>query len=421
MSKIAPFYLSLLLFVSSCVKQQTSSSLMSLQMIDRNGQTETISVKQRLEQLEKMDYCKPQPYEKILRVYSKNDEGKNPSIITTYHKNGQLFQHLNALDGRAFGEYTEYYENGCLKIKANVIEGTADLSDLAQSSWVFEGPCQVFYPSGNLQAEFFYSKGKKSGMANYFFESGQKMRSCFFNDDLADGDISFYDKEGNILEINQYKMGKHNGRSYAKSSSGEPIYEEIWENDELIDGSYFNLKGELISEVKNGSGQKSVFIDGKLNSKITFQNGKIEGLIQEFDAKGNLKSYYHLKDTEKEGEEVIFYPFSHQKKLSINWAEGAITGMVKTYYKNGTIESQKSFLSNKKNGPSTIFYDDGSIMMIETYQQDKLKEGQYFKKGEKVPYSTIEDGCGIACLFDEWGSIKQEILYEKGQIMNQDP
>lgn len=394
---------------------------MSLQMVDRNGQSETISVKQRLEQLEKLDFLKPQPYEKILRVYTKNASGKNPSILTTYHKNGQLYQHLQALDGRAFGEYKEYYDTGSLKIEACVIEGTADLSDLAQSSWVFDGPCHVYYPNGTKQAEFLYTKGKKTQQANYYHENGHLMRSCHFIDDLVDGEIIHFDPVGNILEIDRFVMGKQNGLSIAKYSTGEPLYEEFWKDDALIDAKYFSKTGDLLSEIHNGAGIKTVFMDGKKTSEISFHHGKVEGMIKEFDSFGNIKSFYHIKDDEKDGEEVIFYPYSSQKKVSINWSNDTISGLVKTYYKNGSIESQKTYLANKKNGPSTIFYEDGCIMMIETYQMDKLKEGQYFKKGEKFPHSTIDDGTGIATLFDEWGSIKQEILYEKGQIMNLDP
>lgn len=413
-------YFALFLILASCSKTTPPSHLISLQMIDRNGQTETISQTERIKLLEKQDFSKPQPYEKILRVYSKNDEGKNPSVLTTYHKNGQLFQKLEALDGRAFGNYYEYYETGVLRILSKVIEGTADLTNLAQSSWVFDGPCTIYYPSGQIQAEFTYDRGKKTKEGRYYFANGALQKKIQFVDDLAEGLIEEFNPNQTISQTFTFLAGKQHGTSIKYHKDASCAFEENWENDRLIEGRYYDLKGALISEIKQGTGLKTLYEDHKITSNITYNKGTPEGKITFFDSQGFPVSSYHIKDNQKYGEETVYYEGTHVIKMQLDWQEDAISGLVKTFYKDGTLESQKTFSMNKKNGPATIFYPTGDLMMLETYSQDRLVEGKYYKKGDKQPSSSVEDGTGKVTFFDEWGAIKQEILYEKGKVVLED-
>jgi antitoxin component YwqK of YwqJK toxin-antitoxin module len=413
-------YLLFSLLLVSCHKKPSDSHLISLQMIDRNGQTETISQTARIKVLEKQDFLRPQPYERILRVYSKNEESKNPSILTTYHKNGQLFQKLEALDGRAFGRYQEFYESGQIRIDAFVIEGTADLTNLAQSSWVFDKLCQIFYPSGQLQAEFFYDRGKRSGLAKYFYENQTLQKKLSFIDDLANGDVLEFDEQGSLIKTSYFEMGKQNGPSQRFSSTNVLLEEEEWKNDLLISGRYYSAKSQLLSEISGGCGIKTILDNNIIQCKIQYNMGKIDGKIEMYDTLGKISESFHIKNNLKHGEEILYDKETSLIKMKIDWQEDSITGIVKTFYNTGQLESQKTYSLNKKNGPSSVFYPTGELMFVETYSQDKLIEGKYYKKGETIQASTVEDGTGKAIFFDEWGGIKQEIDYEKGKIIIND-
>jgi antitoxin component YwqK of YwqJK toxin-antitoxin module len=411
----------LILFLTSCHKVPEKSHLISLQMVDRNGQSETISQAERIKILEKQDFAKPQPYEKILRVYSKNETGKNPSILTTYHKNGQLFQTLEALDGRAFGQYHEYYETGQLRIASKVIEGTADLTPLAQASWVFDGDCTVYYPHGKTQAQFHYDRGQRSGPATYFYETGALQKKITFEHDLACGLIEEYYEHGPLSHTYEFINGEQHGFCQKFYPNHEIAYTETWDHDHLQSGAYFDPQGQLISLIQDGHGVKTLYEHNTLFTTVEHHEGHIEGKVELFDTKGLLSQFYHILNSQKQGEEAFFYEGTNNYKMSLEWDQDALCGLVKTFYKNGTLESQKSYYLNKKNGPSSIFYQNGDLMMLETYSQDKLVEGKYYKKGEKIPFSVVEDGTGKATFFDLWGAIKQEIVYEKGKaLMNDD-
>jgi hypothetical protein len=53
-------------------------------------------------------------------------------------------------------------------------------------------------------------------------------------------------------------------------------------------------------------------------------------------------------------------------------------------------------------------------MLIEEYDNDQLVKGIYIKKGEKSPVSVIENGEGIATLYDSDGYFLKKIKYYKG-------
>ena len=89
------------------MRSQNGDKISSIQLIDRNGINETISNQDRVALLRKADYLRSQPYQKVVRTYRPNDEGKIASKMTTYHENGEIWQYLEAQGGRAHGEYKE--------------------------------------------------------------------------------------------------------------------------------------------------------------------------------------------------------------------------------------------------------------------------------------------------------------------------
>ncbi len=128
--------------LSGCSRHtEPSEMLVAIQIQDRNGITETISIPERLYTYEQTDFLNSQPYKKVLRVYKK--EGKNRSVITAYHPNGSISEYLEAEDMRAHGAFREWFSNGQIKIEATVIGGIADITPAAKKDWLFHGVCHV--------------------------------------------------------------------------------------------------------------------------------------------------------------------------------------------------------------------------------------------------------------------------------------
>lgn len=411
----------LALFITGCAShsKKDGDNLLSMQIVDRNGFSETVSVKERLDAYKKIDFSDPQPYQKVLRVFEKDTHQKNKSIITSYHTNGYLWQYLEILDGRAHGAYREYYPNHQLKIDVNVIEGMADIHEKAQSSWIFDGKSSVFDEDGHLVAEIFYEKGKLEGPSTYYYPNQTIKKTISYREDLEEGDYLIYDTNGFCTEKDSYHLGKKHGVSLSYWNEEHLRSKEDYEMGLLLAGIYLDQNGNTISEVTNGYGKQCIFKDNRLHSIVSYENGIPDGEVQIWNEKGALVSTYTIKNGQKNGEEWEYFlstkpSAKNDPKLYILWLEGKILS-VKTWYENGLLESQKEMSDNKKHGLSFAWYLDGNLMMIEEYDHNKLVKGSYFKKGEKTPFANIENGKGTAIIFDKEGRFSKKVLYESGK------
>ena len=246
-------------FMTSCSSRTQPDQIVSLQVQDRNGFSETISNKDRLNVYQNVDFLNAQPYQKVLRVYGKNNEGKSRSKLTSYHDNGSVWQYLEAVDGRANGRFLEWHENGKVKIEAHVIEGLADLSEKAQKSWLFDGESNVWDEEGNQIASFTYDRGYLHNEAKYFYSSGQVQKRIPYVHGIMQGTVTVYDKEGNLLEDITFQNGKKDGPAKGLWNKETSKYQEQYREGSLINAIYFSPEGGAVAEVENGRGTKAIF------------------------------------------------------------------------------------------------------------------------------------------------------------------
>ena len=75
-------------------------------------------------------------------------------------------------------------------------------------------------------------------------------------------------------------------------------------------------------------------------------------------------------------------------------------------------QNLKSFLA--------AWYRDGSLMLIEEYDRDRLKRGDYLKKPNTTPISKVINGKGIATLFDADGKTLRKVSYQEGLPQDDD-
>ena len=414
------FIFSALFLLISCAKHTNNPSQMcSIQLIDRNGFSETITATERLKTLANTNYLASQPYQKVTRTFGKDDEGKARACITTYHPNGQLRQFLETKDGRAHGQYQEYFQSGQLRLSANVIEGPGDIDDRSQEDWLFEGLSRVWNEEGDLIAEIPYQKGYLEGLASYYAPSGKLQRSVAYKRGQLHGKTSIYDLEGTVIGFENYQDGLAQGITQFQGDDQTPAFRESYKSGKLIEATYFDTKGHCCAEIRLGKGQKAIFANGALKQKITYQNGVVEGKVQNFAQDGSLISEYFLVDGKKHGEEWFYFASKPEceprPKMCISWYEDAIHGSVKTWYEDGRLESEREMCQNKRHGRNFAWYKDGSLMLLEDYDQGLLKNGSYMKKGSSESISSVSEGVGIATIHDGDGFFLKTISYKKGR------
>jgi antitoxin component YwqK of YwqJK toxin-antitoxin module len=412
-----------LLLASGCMQRHFSTmapgKLVSINLVDKNGLSETISTADRLKEYERVNFLSNQPYAKVLRVFSRDSLGNTKTYLTTYHPNGQPKQYLEAVNNRAYGQYREWHPEGTIKLEATLIGGEGDLSVSAEKTWLFDGVARVWSEKNNLMATIAYNKGVLQGPSLYYHPNGQIWKRMLYDKSQICGTLEIFLENGELFETIEYVSGKPHGKAHKYWSGGHIAAEEIYHNGLLSCGNYYGLDGKRISQVIEGKGQRAIFGKATLFELQEYRQGVLEGEVKTFSEDGSVLRISHIKDGVKHGEELEFFPpnpFNTQLRpmLSIHWLEGKIHGTVKTWYENGILESKREMANNVKAGLSTAWYRDGSLMMIEEYDQDKLVKGEYFKKGEKYPVSEVALGKGVATLYDGEGNFKHRINYHKG-------
>lgn len=404
---------------STCKKRLLP--LTSVHIVDRNGFSETLSNKERLNQFQNVNFLSPQPYQKVLRLYARDSKGNLRSIVTTYHENGNPKQFLEIVNARACGNYYEWHENGKMSVMSRVIGGTPDVTSTAEKTWLFDGPSYAWNEDEQLIAEVNYCQGSLEGITTYFHPNGQIWKILPYTKNQLEGVVEIYRCSGELLQQTTYCQGQKHGASIRYWDCQKIASQEEYYQGKLENAQYFDMNETVVAEVKNGTGYCAVFGKDYIQELQQFYDGCLEGEVKVFNSSGQLKRVYHVKNDIKHGEEVEYYErfFASsaplQPKLSFYWYEGKVQGMVRTWYPNGLMESQKEMSNNTKNGVLTAWYRDGNLMMIEEYQHDKLVRGDYFKKQDRTPVTQVVDGKGTVTIFDAEGHQVQKIAYIHGK------
>lgn len=411
-----------LIFFSSCSsKISTEPELVSIQLVDQNGLSETISAQNKLSSFNSVDFTSQQPYKKVLRVYKKDQEGKSHTILTSYYPNGQIEQYLECISITANGMYRKWHQNGSLHIEAKVIGGPADISPLAQKDWLFEGPCKVFNEDQKLIANITYRKGNLEGLSTYYYPDGVLKEEVFYKQGNIEGIKKTYYKSGTPLQEENFASGVKQGKTTGYFEDEKIAFTEEFEDDFLINGKYHDKEGKLLSEIQKGKGEKTIFYpDNSIEQLVSYKNGLEDGLVKCFTKKGELAQSYFQRQGKKQGRETLYYLKSEgatkpeETKLIIEWDDDTIHGSIKTFYLNGKQESQKEMSRNKKNGMHFAWYENGDLMFMEEYDKDLLTKGTYFERGASDPISKIHEGSGIATIFEKEGTFVRKVVYKKG-------
>jgi len=405
----------------------SQDELVMIQTTDRNGITETISSKDKLKKMKAVNFSKPQPYKKVLRVFDKRKNANNFSVITSYHPNGNIFQYLEVEKARAKGYYREWFSNGTQKVEAIVIGGPADLSFSSQKEWLFDQTCFAWDETGKLVSKISYNQGILDGPSSYYHPNGSMQKVIPFKNGKIHGDLVEKNPDENIILKTHFENGKKEGPSFGYWENGKVKFLEEYNQDKLIDAQYYDKTNRLVAYIKGGNGNKATFEDGVLLSLIEHRDGFAEGKVETFSPDGQLISTYFFKNEKKQGEELVYFLQEEidpqikkamskaLPKLSLTWDRGVLHGTMKTWYNNGQLESQRQMSKNKKNGTNCAWYKDGSLMMIEEYEEDILLKGRYYKPNCNKPVSTIENGMGIATLYDNKGIYLRKVKYIKGK------
>ncbi|MCF6205793.1 MAG: toxin-antitoxin system YwqK family antitoxin [Sulfurovum sp.] len=129
------------------------------------------------------------------------------------------------------------------------------------------------------------SKGIKHGVEKVYYETGELAYEVKNVDGQRDGTLTWYDRDGNVLEILHYQHGKRHGVNKLFFSDGT-LRSEVTYLFDKREGPY-----------------REYFSNGDLALKVTYKNGRKEGIQTEYHPGGKIASKVRYVNGYKEGEQ----------------------------------------------------------------------------------------------------------------------
>ena len=173
----------------------------------------------------------------------------------------------------------------------------------------------------------------------------------------------------------------------------------------------WNIDGVLISDTKYSGGlkngiEKQFYDNGKIKLEINNINGLAEGKCTEWHQNGKLKSEGNYKNGKEDGLHIWWFD-NEKKDQQMTYNNGMLEGVFQNWYRNGQLRLEANYHNGKKDGLSKEWYENGKIKLEGSYVQDNLNGSiqSYSKNGQLI---------GIQ-LFDN-GKLTKDINYRSGSI-----
>lgn len=173
----------------------------------------------------------------------------------------------------------EHYPNGQIK-------KSWSLKKTKTGKYFKDGIMRTWYPDGNLESEFTYTRGQMEGKAQTWYLNGQIQ----FDGNYREGYLVFesrWDEEGEQIFSREYKIIP---RYFENLSS---------KRGSVLKEKFTVLKRNNNSLIKHGT-FRSWFENGKLEKISEYYEGEKEGFAKEWFPNGKLKSQGHYQKGEKE-------------------------------------------------------------------------------------------------------------------------
>lgn len=345
-------------------------------------------------------------------------EGKREGVSTDYFEDGSVKKTQEYKGRKRVGETKLYYESGDLRryeerndegqvIAHRAYDNNGVLTSSREQIETDKGLVDErkwFNKQGKLTRLTRQALDKKWRMSESYDEDGQvRDRREFKGYDLHGLYVSRY---GNGLERVQFVEGKRHGSYTVTNSEGEVKSRGEYDHGKkvgewVIDDNYgvlkeqYNANGKLNGvresydnkgnlrlreHYKNGvlDGEYREYSDGELVVKGEFIDGKREGEWSESLGYAPFKTYQgNYKNDVRVGEWRTYSPEGYLRRIESFSDEGALEGVMVSFSEEGALYSISQYKNDRRHG-KTWSYTSGQPFSISVYEHGELKE-EYFE------------------------------------------
>ncbi|MDA0194808.1 MAG: membrane-binding protein [Bacteroidetes bacterium] len=258
---------------------------------------------------------------------------------------------------------------------------------LDSQSHILQGPYELYYIDGNLQAKGFYENGAPEGNWEYYFENGNLKMAGLIKDNTNFGKWVFYYENGSK---------SREGELYNGQRQNEWIF--YYENETI------KSQGKFIDSQRDGI-WNYYYEDGELKGQSFFTKGT--GIYKEFYSSGSLKVEGGNQEGKSDGLWKYYFETGELQSEG-KFSQGLKVGEWRYYYKNGLTSAAGYFNLGKRQGKWQYFYEDGSLNSEGNLSND-LKDGYwklFYETGELKGEGQFNEGKGEYKEFHSNGRLK---------------
>lgn len=340
----------------------------------------------------------------------KKSEGKRTnfmldSIWVFYDQAGDTTEKINYLFGRKNGYYYKY--------KKDPSEGLYIYSRELFAGDKKEGMAYFYFPDGKVQQTLLYNEGKKEGVSKEYDKDGNIITIQEYNNDflitrerinrvdnkgLKQGEWKEFYPNGGIKSEKTYKDDQLHGYYKEYDSRGKLVLTMLYDNGSIV-RSRVEDEPDIEIEKKYDENGKVIYSgpfrnkipvgvhreygkDGKVtNAFIYNDNGLLlsEGIV---DDAGNRNGKW--KDLNSDGKIVAEGQYTENRR----------SGVWKFYNSTMKLEQTGSYNNGRPDGLWKWYYEDGNLLREEEYYQGQ-RDGtftEYAQNGEIITQGQYTDG-----------------------------
>jgi uncharacterized protein len=227
------------------------------------------------------------------------------------------------------------------------------------------------------------SKGLKQGQWEEKTATG--ISKGIYLNDQKDGNWISYGANGNLMKIEAFSKGLHEGIFVEIDQRGYLVSEMYYENN-LLEGTakkyFYGTNPASVIDYKHGkiNGKKKVYYEnnaGKLTEESEYVNDVKDGPSNFFAVNGDPIAEFMYKNGLLEGVQKSYY--AGKKLLSEqNYVHNVESGLYKEYYENGKTKMEGNYKDGKMDGKWSEYNEDGTLKTDGAYLNGE-KEGKWIE------------------------------------------
>ncbi|WP_243348927.1 tetratricopeptide repeat protein [Parabacteroides sp. FAFU027] len=433
-------------------------------------------------------------------VYRK---GKKEGNWKTYTPAGVVLEEENWKDGMQSGSQKGYFYDGSIKTAyscdSNRVVGPYNLyyanGHLRAHGYYdkegYTGESLSYYSNDSLQSRGFYKDNHLVGRRMSYSPSGKLLLEERFNRNGEQTEEIYFDLQGKVSDdlkfeydslnyIQHYPNGKVKAKISICDNERNGIQETYYPNGKLksrqhylfgkeqglsTNWDYHGVKSDEQNYIMNEpEGVHYSFENGKPDFKTIYENGKEQGLYQEFYPNGKVFRQINFEDGERQGNTDYFAPDStwmfslhyfKQNLTGISYRDnknnllkeqpisqfnsdllcyypngklsakvplkkGIFDGVNVNYYPNGNVMRERTFVNDALNGTNKYYYASGKLKETSEYRNDN-RNGHYvsyFENGQKEMEGEYlaDKKSGKWLVYDKTGKLTETLFYENDEI-----